>query len=104
MANYTAPVAQKKKVKAGVYPSTHGSHESMIDKVLTEKLTKKRNNEDEPVVVCRDDDGPYITEEFHTTVHYKMADKNRNETKKVRESRLGGYLPKDVDLSKAEEE
>jgi hypothetical protein len=60
---------KKEEKKGDVYPSTYGSHRSMVDTKMTEELKQKGK------VVCRDASGTYVTDE--SRLDNRMADTNR---------------------------
>jgi hypothetical protein len=62
--------------KTYVYPSWYGSHTSMIDEELTADLN------DEKLVVCKDENGCYLTERNRLDNH--LADPNRYSSEKAR--------------------
>jgi len=62
------------------YPSAYGSHSSMIDEEMTEKL------KDKSLVVLKDERGHYVTE--RKRLDTKMADANRHCLEETRKKDL----------------
>ena len=77
-----------------VYPSEFGSHESMVNAKLTEKLGKP------DLVVCEDDDGPYVTE--RNRLGSWLADPNRYSSMKARDMKLHKLVEEKPEESPAE--
>jgi len=77
--------------------SLFGSHESMIDSILTTYIVpsmKFRGGNE--VVVCCDNNGAYITERARTVESNKLADSNRWCDKSHRMSVLKDHLPEKI--------
>jgi hypothetical protein len=72
------PNKQSSKQEKGKYPSYHGSHVSM--------LVEGKDAKDEKHVICKDDDGMYVTERIR--LDNGMADPFRFLTAKLREPLL----------------
>jgi len=92
------PVATKKELK---YPSEFGSHESMIDENLTSQMLKTHDNDGYELVICRDDDGPYVTLKNNTREFNHMLDNNRATSHisvERRLERVRKILPEGCDL------
>jgi len=68
-------VATEEKVK-NLYPSTYGTHSSMVDEEETAKLT------DSNKVAAKDDHGIYITD--RNRLDTGLADPNRYSNRKVK--------------------
>jgi len=99
-----APVAAKKETK---YPSEFGSHESMIDENLTSQLLKTHDDDGYELVICRDDDGPYVTLKNNTKEFNHTLDNNRATSHISVESRMTRVkeaLPEGCDLAEKKEE
>lgn len=81
MAKSTLP----SKTEKYPFPSHYGSHASMVDKGLTEQLG------DEKLVVCKDEEGYYVTEK--NRLDTKLADANRYANSAARDMRAQGIEP-----------
>jgi len=77
MAKYKQQPTTKKEEK--IYPSDFGSHASMVNENLTEKLN------DEKLVVCVDKEGPYVTAKKR--LDDGLADPNRYSNRLARNPR-----------------
>jgi hypothetical protein len=55
------------------------------------------------MVVCRDERGPYLTEESKTSAFNKMADNNRWASTELRLNELNAALPVGIDLTEKKE-
>jgi len=93
--------AKNKSTVVSKYPSSMGSHAIMIDKILTDQIipSEKKNDEGKDRVICRDDIGPYITEERRTSDDIRTADMNRWCDVKSREAKIKRCLPEGIELS-----
>ena len=84
------------KVEKYEYPSHFGSHKSMIDEEATKQLSVnnivKELEQDSifttrnKLVICKDGDGLYLTEETH--LDNGLADLHRSASKELRIARL----------------
>ena len=75
------------------YPSPYGTHDSMVDEVVTDLLGKP------DLVVCGDDEGLYVTEK--NRVDNRLADPNRYASSVARD--LDGYGLTKEKIAKARE-
>lgn len=90
MAMKSANSKDKSTTKVG--PSPYGSHLSMLDEEMTNKLNDKK------YVVLKDEDGAYITE--RNRLDNKLTDSYRNASKEYREKLLVNMMA----IAMAEEE
>lgn len=77
---YTPQPITRGKKEEPKYPSTFGSHQVMVDEELTIKVN------DDKMVVCKDDDGPYVT--FKNRLNNGMSDNYRNTSEEFRRKQL----------------
>ena len=71
------------KSKGPVFPSDFGSHASMINAELNEKIAAAKQDAADPVVILTDERGPYATRK--SRLDSGMADPNRYADLPVRE-------------------
>ena len=76
-------VSGKKSEADSEYPSTYGSHKSMIDEDNSSKL------EDDSLVICKDNDGFYVTQKFR--LDNGLADPNRYLSREKRDIKLTAF-------------
>ena len=81
---YKNYVPASKKKEDPKFPSSYGSHVSMIDEEMTEKI------QDSLMVVCKDLEGFYVTS--RKILDNKLADPHRYSPKKYREKKLKEHL------------
>jgi hypothetical protein len=81
MAKYNA--ASQNKVVASIYPSTYGSHKSMLSE---EHELFNEDQETSTHVVCNDERGFYLTESKN--LDNGLCDRNRIDTIETRASKL----------------
>ena len=85
----------KQEEKAPKFPSRFGSHASMIDEDLTEKLACALENHDEVVLV--DDRGPYRTPK--TRLDTGLADPNRTHDRARKAQELANLVGMPISFS-----
>jgi len=106
MAKKFTPVSTVKKTESK-YPSAFGSHESMVDENLTSQMLKTVDEDGLALVICRDDDGPYVTLKNNIKSHNIMLDNNRalsHITVERRMEKIKEILPEGCDLAEKKEE